>query len=217
MQRVFPRSAMDTMYLGEIPVLTYRIDYPVFQSNCNPGAVRAINEYYKTMAEEKERYCRQTLYLQAAEGAKYIQDNIPPYAAYEFILTYHVAYNEGCILSLYMDEYTFQGGAHGSTLRTSQTWNFLTGKQIFLKELCRIYPSMSLGEKNILSAVRQYIQKGIGLATENYFEDYSSLLVEKWNPDSFYLEPDSLVIYYQQYDIAPYSAGIPEFRLPRKL
>ena len=216
MQQVFTHFVADTMYLGEIPVLTYRIEYPSFLSNCNLNAVRVINEYYSTLAEEKERYCRQTLYPRAAEGAKYIQDKSPPYNAYEYILTFHIPYNEGCILSLFMDEYIIQGGAHGGTLRTSQTWNFLTGEQIILRQFCRVYLSKCLSKETILSEIQQQIEQGIGLPAEDFFEDYPELLVDKWNPESFYLEPDTIVIYYQQYDIAPYSTGIPEFRISQK-
>ena len=41
-----------------------------------------------------------------------------------------------------------------------------------------------------------------------------ALIREHFNPQSYFLEPRSIVIYYQQYDIAPYATGIPEFRLP---
>ena len=33
----------------------------------------------------------------------------------------------------------------------------------------------------------------------------------------FFLEPDNLVIYFPLYEIAPYSSGIPQFRIPYTL
>ena len=47
-----------------------------------------------------------------------------------------------------------------------------------------------------------------------YFEDYRALLQDTFNADSFYIQPGRVVIYYQQYDIAPYSTGLPEFYIP---
>ncbi|MFU2363539.1 MAG: RsiV family protein, partial [Clostridiales bacterium] len=35
--------------------------------------------------------------------------------------------------------------------------------------------------------------------------------METINFDSYYLTPKGIVIYFQQYDIAPYSSGLPEF------
>lgn len=47
-----------------------------------------------------------------------------------------------------------------------------------------------------------------------YYEDYPALLYSAFHADSFFLTQDGVVIYYQQYDIAPYGAGIPEFLIP---
>ena len=46
------------------------------------------------------------------------------------------------------------------------------------------------------------------------FEDYPYLLRNKFNQNHFFLRPGYIVIYYQQYEIAPYATGIPEFSIP---
>ena len=65
------------------------------------------------------------------------------------------------------------------------------------------------------------IQEIIAQAEENlkenpfiYFDDYKNLIIKNFNPHSFYMSPDGITIYYQQYDIAPYSTGIVEFTIP---
>ena len=45
---------------------------------------------------------RDRLYPQAAEDARYIEDNIPPFHTYEFNIAYTVPLNYGCITSLYL-------------------------------------------------------------------------------------------------------------------
>jgi hypothetical protein len=47
-----------------------------------------------------------------------------------------------------------------------------------------------------------------------YFENYRSLIVRYFNPNSFNLSPDTLSVYYQQYEIGPYVSGIIVFNIP---
>ena len=63
-------------------------------------------------------------------------------------------------------------------------------------------------------SIARQIAKRLRETPGSYFEDYRSLLRDTFNVNSFYLQPGSGVIYYQQYDIAPYSTGIPEFYFP---
>ena len=66
-------------------------------------------------------------------------------------------------------------------------------------------------------------QEGLNLAVRfkpepvsytHLFDDYPELLRSTFQAGNFYLTPEGIVIYYQQYDIAPYSSGITEFLLP---
>lgn len=66
--------------------------------------------------------------------------------------------------------------------------------------------------------LKEYIEQQIAERLKSnpgsYFDDYSSLLQTSFNPDSYYLLPGGYVIYFQQYDIAPYATGLPEFFYP---
>ena len=44
--------------------------------------------------------------------------------------------------------------------------------------------------------------------------NYEKNVEQYFNPEHFYLKPAGLVVYFQQYEIAPYSSGIPEFTIP---
>lgn len=46
---------------------------------------------------------------------------------------------------------------------------------------------------------------------QSYFDDCAKLVSKTLNLNSFYLTPEGVVLYFQQYDIAPYAAGFPEF------
>ncbi len=72
---------------------------------------------------EYERYYRNVLFNMAVEQYKYDMENGYPVREYDAVVKFDVTYNEFCIVSLYTDEYEYTGGAHGNTIRTSQTWN----------------------------------------------------------------------------------------------
>jgi hypothetical protein len=112
-----------------------------------------------------------------------------------------------CILSLYFDQYEYTGGAHGNTVRYSLTWNWERYNKIKLSQLFRC----SLEYKAyIFRRVKAQILK----EPDIYFPEYEKLIVETFNEESFYCTPKGIVVYYQQYDIAPYSSGIREFLIP---
>lgn len=213
MQTIFQRTLGDIMVYREIPVLTYTINYPHFTTTCYPAAAQSINKYYAFQSKKTELYCRTVLYEQAVERARYVQKNQFPFHSFEYLSIYQITYNKNCITSLYIDQYSYLGGAHGNTIRESYTWNFHTGNRLNLSDF---FPN----NPNFTEDIFQYIDKQIAGQLEtspsSYFDDYAALVRGNFNINGFYLKPDGIVIYYQQYDIAPYARGIPEFFIPYK-
>ena len=124
---------------------------------------------------------------------------------YEVYQTFENTLHTSEVISLFVDEYYFSGGAHGNTIRTSQTWNMSQARMIELYELFR-------NPYFLLNIFRQIIAQ-INAEKEIYFEDACCLVIETFNPKSFYLTPSNIVIYFQQYDIAPYASGIRTFEI----
>ena len=184
MQTISKLTLSDTMYFQNTPALNYKIDYPQFTSTCSRRAAAAVNSFYRLRAKSLETYCRFTLYPQAVTDLKQLQEYRDPLLGFEFLVTFQVTYNSGCVVSLYMDQYEFEGGAHGSTQRTSQTWDFSTGKRMQLSDFYPHNPSYS-------EEIQNQIQSGIGRRLEQepstYFEDYPELLRTTFNAESFYL------------------------------
>jgi len=129
---------------------------------------------------------------------------------YEVYRNFAVTLNAYNINSLYIDEYTFTGGAHGSTIRTSQNWNLIYGSMF---QLYTMFPNNPYFMIDILKIINEEIAKN----PEIYFENTCNLVLDTFNPTSFYLTPYGIVIYFMQYDIAPYSTGIPTFIIPREI
>ena len=129
MQTITQHILTDQMDYQNSVVLNCQIRYPQFNNaSCNQEAHQTINQYYVTQASEKGRYCRTVLYPQATEEANYSRDRSFPFFPYEFNVSYVVTYSQDCIFSLFSEQYTFTGGAHGSTLRTSETWDAESGR-----------------------------------------------------------------------------------------
>lgn len=189
-------------------VLNYKINYPSIETNMpNIGTIN-FNIYNKKMALALQKKSENELYQEAVELYKYNKQNGYPKMIYEVDRDYTITLNSTNIISLYADEYIFSGGAHGTTARTSQNWNMILGRMIKLEEVFRNNPYFVL-------EILKEINKEIAENPQNYFEESCNLVIEKFNPESFYLSKDSVYIYYQQYDIAPYSSGIPTFKIKR--
>ncbi|MBN1038942.1 MULTISPECIES: DUF3298 and DUF4163 domain-containing protein [unclassified Clostridium] len=128
---------------------------------------------------------------------------------YELNVNYKLTNNSTSLTSLYMDIYSFTGGAHGNTLRNAYTIDNNTKDLLSLNNLF-------ITGYDYKKIINDAISKQIISDSEKYFA--SSLNFEGVNDDvNFYVDGDNLVIYYQQYEIAPYCVGIPEFKIPLSL
>lgn len=196
-----------TFVYRQIPVLTLSICYPkVTVRQCQPAQNR-INEQIRAQVCDFSQYVSGELYRQAIATYQESLENDFPFHPYDAVLQYEITFNQHCYLSLYRDQYTFTGGAHGSTIRASDTWNLMSGCSIPMSDFFPAdydYPSMLIAQM-------------IKQASENpeiFFEDYQTLIAKYFNEEHYFLTPTSMSIYYQQYEIAPYATGIVVFPIP---
>ena len=188
-------------------LLTYKIEYPEFISDYYQRSLKGINKFYSDRAAAFQKYCQNELFKMAVQQYRDDIANGFPIHTFEALLTYKVTYLYSCVISIYFDRYEYTGGAHGNTTRDSQTWNLQKPGLIELRQLiscssdCRAY---------ILSEVNAQIQD----EPDIYFENYKELTGETFCAKNFFCVQEGVVLYYQQYEIAPYSSGIREFLLP---
>lgn len=201
----------EMVYRGQ-PVLTYTIQYPEVSSAVFKTTAVTINRYYRAKADLYRQRLKHSLYHQAVREFDYAEENPDiPFRPYEAFLGCTVTYNENCILSLFFDAYQFTGGAHGNTTRTSDTWDLGCGRRV---TMARFFEPGATYKAYVISAVNEQIRVQLETEEGMYFEDYETNVARYFNVNSFYLVPEGLVIYYQQYQLAPYASGIPEFLLP---
>lgn len=208
MLKIINRILQKEMKYENNVVLKYHIEYSeiVMDWQQNRNGIKKFNDYNLKIALQTQRKAENELYKEAIELYKYNKENGYPQMMYELYREYQITLNQENAVSMYIDEYIFSGGAHGTTTRTSQTWNLMLGKMV---ELYELYPNEPYFLLDILRKINREISENI----EIYFADPYPLVVEYFNPDSYYIDNGKVVIYFQQYDIAPYSSGIIEFTL----
>lgn len=189
-------------------LLSYRIVYPQFSANAFGNFLRRLNTYYELKAKKFRLHCEKKLFRLAVDQYEYAQRNKLPLPAFEAQQVFTVTYQKNCALSLYTDTYEYLGGAHGNTTRASDTWNLTQGAR---GELYQYFPAVRGLKQFLTSEVIQRIEGDIETETGMWFEEYEENTVTHFDSSSFYLNDQGVVLYYQQYDLAPYAAGIPTF------
>lgn len=190
------------LFYNKEMVLKYYIEYPSIDRNTTENI--NFNYYNKNLALELQNRIETELYKEAIETYKYNKENEYPIMVYEVYRNFEITFNANNIISLYADEYIFQGGAHGNTIRTSQTWNLVIGCMINLESF---FNNKSYFVIDILKQINNQIAQNPDI----YFGNTCNLVLNTFNPKNFYLTSNGIAIYFQQYDIAPYSSGIRVF------
>lgn len=210
MNRVVTKTLSNELTYKGTTILTYKIEYPEIQDSDTKQGAYIFNIYNRRKATMLEKYCKGDLYNQAKDLYDYNSEHGYPIMAFDVVLAFTVTFNQDSLISLYYDQYMFTGGAHGNTVRTSQTWDLRKSKMLPLRYFFYDDPYFML---HILKEINRQIAEQIKNGENQYFDNYCELVIDNFNPDNFYLYPDYIEIYYQQYDIAPYSSGIPTFRI----
>lgn len=194
-------------YQGEV-IVRYKIEYPeIITSYYNEG-IQIFNHENRKSALELKEYAEGELYEQAKQTYEFNKKNGYPIMVYELVRECNITYNQNQLVSLYCDEYIFEGGAHGNTLRKSQNWDLKIAQEIPLQAFSKGNPYYLIDIlKQINKQIAEQIENGVG----SYLPQYCQLVLETFNLENYYLTPNGIVVFFQQYDIAPYSSGILTF------
>ncbi|RAK04205.1 uncharacterized protein DUF3298 [Halanaerobium saccharolyticum] len=113
--------------------------------------------------------------------------------------------NSSEILSIKFNYYQYTGGAHGNPYSLSYNIDLSSGKDLKLSNFLE-QQDMTLIE------VEELIKAEIKKNPDIYFQDdYGFQSLDEGQ--CYYLEDGKLVVYFQPYAIAPYSTGMPEFKI----
>jgi len=187
-------------YSLETEAVKIEAEIPVIKGFKNKEAQECFNQKFRddiiNFAED--------IKTQAEGFLKEVDQEERPFFQYQVYVVYSVKKKED-ILSLILSYYQYTGGAHGLTEIASYNLDTETGEDLS-------FSGFLLRVKMNLEQVKEYIKNEINKEPGNYFSDALDNIRDR-NNFNYYLEEDFLVIYFQQYEITPYAAGNPEFRL----
>ncbi|WP_092923406.1 DUF3298 and DUF4163 domain-containing protein [Romboutsia hominis] len=147
-------------------------------------------------------------YNKVYESAKNYFDNVDV-SKDKFVanVDYEVKKNSDDILSIKVTYHQYSGGAHEDYEDISYNIDMRSGKILKLSDL---FKPNSDYIKVINNEIRRQIEELVKNNKE-YEGIYQFESIEKDN--KFYIEDNNIVIYFDLYKIAPFAAGIPEFKI----
>ena len=182
------------------------LQYPQLEGLSDTAAQDAVNKVLKQVAQN----ALETGQKNASAMGSSIRDGYTgAVGKCETVFDYMVTYNQNDLFSVVMMEYQYVGGAHGSTFQNAYTFELATGAVLPFSVLMD-------DSVNYSACINAYIRGEIDRRVENgdlYEFEYSPFADIGIEP-GFYLADNALVIFFQEYEYFPYTAGIQEFAVP---
>lgn len=170
----------------QLDSLNITIHYPIIEQFSNPDIQHRMNA--KIISTLNELLLEQN----------YHSPNLV-----ELVASYEIKTNERGIFSLNLIVYSFTGGAHGMTVVKSLTFDTASGNVLTLPQLFK-------SDSSYIDTISNEIKKDIQKWQVVVIEPFDTI-----KPDQdFYIADNSLVVYFQLYELAPYSSGFPYFPIP---
>ncbi len=180
--------------------------FPAFEGE---GSNEAVFNYYKENAAKRLRDLGGE---DAAERAEYFDGEIPGWE-YEFSLT-KTADTLGYVVFQNLD-YIYTGGAHGGMIgHGDMTFDRKTGERIKFLDGDVTGAMQPLLVKGLISYFSEYGEQMTEESLMEHlmlWEEITQIPLPTWDPHP---SADGLVFTYQQYEIASYADGMPNFTIP---
>ena len=178
------------------------IDYPVFEKE--PLLNAQVSDIVQKNLE--------------AFNSEFFSAEAPAYPqAFEFDIDSSSVYEDTNHISFLLNVYQFAGGAHGSTSLIPITYSKQTKKLLSLEEA--LQPVRKDWLAVLSTEARKQLNAQVQKKKFSSDEDWINKGTEptKENFAIFKLEKNSVRIIFSQYQVGPYSSGMPEIVVPRSL
>ena len=196
-----PISIKTMKEFSETEIIKITLQFPQIDGLTDKTVQDSINYIFK----EAAMAARDEGLKNADEMEKTNESDYGSPNKYETYFDYSLNYNQNGLLSVVFKDYQYTGGAHGSTVQSSYTFNLNTGEEYKLKDLFN-------SDADYVSFISDTVRKEINERVKegSLFEELTPFNTIREDHD-FYLSDDGIVIYFQQYEYWPYAAGIQEF------
>lgn len=167
--------------------------------------------YYPKIIESKNKKVQNSINskLEDISLLKHIDKNT--ILDYTYLGDYSIIFFKKQLLVIDIIGYNYvKGDAHGLTYKTTPNIDLKTGIFYKLRDLFR--PNTNW-EHDLYKIINNQINTNpmyFNVYKDKFYENKFILNIEK----NFYVDENNLYIYFQQYEIAPYSEGIVTFKIP---
>ncbi len=179
------------------------INKPIVTIPNNKVSEDAINSKINNIVNEfKNRIEKDSM-----RDNQFNKENGLPIRQYVVNVNNTVHYNKDNILSVILHLYSYTGGAHGSSTDIPLNIDTNTGNNGVIKDF--------LGNnENFDDIILKVIKDTVAKNPEMYFKESIDKLNKLPYNQKFYLIDGAIVVYFDEYEIAPYVAGSPSFTIP---
>lgn len=186
-------------------VLLYQVSFPVFSASGDGGSSPdVLNKAVAAIAAEYEKYALEELLTYAKQAHTAGSSALP----YRLSVEYEITVCSATAVSVVFTETKHTGEAHDSIAQ--RTYNFSVVSNAAFK-LPGIFSSgLSGSQETIYEAILTEIRSN----PSAYYADYENLVYFFDLEDRWYFSEKGLVIYFNPFELASYSAGILQFTIP---
>jgi hypothetical protein len=211
--------------------VTFDVKYPFFK-NADASFNSSIETLIKTQMDDHKKASEE--YWQARIDTATEGENIPKVPTKEdklsFIADFTIVQSNSTYISFIENCGGFSGGAHGYEVKASFNYDVVNKKVIALKDLFPSDPQYLLNSLSTTS--RLYLKSQFATVSEEdkknsdpqalkeYVDNIISTIESGTDPTEenfsvFTFTPDKIKIYFAQYQVGPYSIGMPEVEVDR--
>jgi hypothetical protein len=185
-------------------LVNIKYSYPIVENKRNSKFLNSVNEEYRLNAEkflkdaEESKVEAQSLYEELKEV----------FRPYTRELDFDINMNNKGLISITNNNYYYNGGAHGSYIMKSRTFDVNNGLELTLDKV--INNDVWNIKENVHKLFEEKLQND-GLDLSNI---WGELLKEEIDNVNYYIKDGALVLYFNAEQIAPYALGAPTVEVP---
>lgn len=190
-------------------VCSVKVEYPVITEDTE--GIRTINAFYEKWAQETmNSYSEDEQSTVAIAMEVYRESRDASWLApWEEDYTVASVSTYGPYVSVFHDAYMYEGGNHGMPYRTVHTFLAEDGSEVKFTDMTKI------PDETVLEIIKNAFINKINTADMHFFENARKTVLEMQIEDiKYYLSEEGVVFYFSPYEIAPYSSGYIEVKIP---
>ena len=177
--------------------ITLDVDAPKMTSDSYGENVSKFNSLISTEVEEVKNKYAQIIANPEENGGEDITIS----------MTFDVFKNDSGIVSVLLKENDYLGGAHEEIVYKAINYELNGGNVLTLGDI------LVVDKETYVPFIKSFVLNKMREKPENYFSTDDNALDDAFDESQFYITNKGIVVYFQVYDIAPYSEGLPTFEM----